>query len=158
MANQIIGTYEFVYQAKIEPEKDAQGNIISYNPASRYKKKDGCELNPYGHLSFCRFNLDKLPKTSGVYALYTNGQLVYIGRAKNFADRWSRVNYGNISPKNCYVGGQNTNCKINNYIFETIKNGKTVELYFYETENYKAVEKELLLAYAQNLPLNKQKN
>ena len=158
MLKKVIDTYEFVYQTTIDLDRDENGVIISYNPANGYKKKDTCKLNPYGHLQFCKLNLVDLPTTSGVYAIYNDGELVYIGRAKNFAERWSRANYGNISPKNCYVGGQSTNCKMNNYIFEAIKAGCKIELYFYATTKYKEIEKDLLGKYAENLSLNKQKN
>ena len=67
------------------------------------------------------------------------------------------MNYGSISPKNCYVGGQSTNCKVNNYIYGAAKSGKKLELYIYVTQNYIQVEKQLLSAYANHLKLNNQK-
>lgn len=150
--------YEFKYQCDIKAEVSENGDIITYNPADKYKKKETTNLNEYGKLDFCYLLKMALCKDSGVYAIYENDKLIYIGRAKNFCSRWGKVNYGAISPKNCYVGGQSTNCKINGYICEKLKEGKKLELYFYKTEDYKVVEKNLLDKYASCLSLNKQKH
>jgi len=53
------------------------------------------------------------------------------------------MGYGNISPKNCYKGGQETNCRLNNLIFQSATAGAGIALWFHETANYKAVEREL---------------
>lgn len=102
--------------------------------------------------------MNNLPTGSGIYALFEDDVCVYIGRAKNLSARWGRRNYGTISPKNCYVGGQSTNCKVNNYIYKATKEGKKLELYIHETQNYIQVEKQLLSEYAQSLNLNTQKS
>ena len=104
--------YVFDYIDEIKPERDIDGNIITYNPKERYAKKSAVNLNKYGNLDFCRFTVNNLPAKSGVYALYEDDILIYIGRAKNLSIRWGKMNYGSISPKNCYVGGQSTNCKV----------------------------------------------
>ena len=39
-------------------------------------------------------------------------QVAYVGECKNLRRRFE-MGYGNISPRNCYVGGQPTNCRIN---------------------------------------------
>ena len=152
-----ISFYFFIYIDEIKPERDVDGNIITYNPKDRYAKKGAVNLNKYGNLDFCRFILNNLPAKSGVYALYEDEILVYIGRAKNLSIRWGKMNYGSISPKNCYVGGQSTNCKVNNYIYEATKSGKKLKLYIYETQNYIQVEKHLLSEHANHLKLNTQK-
>ena len=54
------------------------------------------------------------------------------------------MGYGNISPRNCYTGGQSTNCKMNKAVMEYYEKGTPVDLYFYETDQYKQVELELL--------------
>lgn len=149
--------YVFDYIDEIKPERYVNGNIITYNPKERYAKKSVVNLNKYGNLDFCRFTVNNLPAKSGVYALYEDDILIYIGRAKNLSIRWGKMNYGSISPKNCYVGGQSTNCKVNNYIYGAAKSGKKLELYIYVTQNYIQVEKQLLSAYANHLKLNNQK-
>ncbi len=149
--------FDFDYVDEIMPKKGLDGNIITYNPKDRYNKKSTTNLNKYGNLNFCCFSVNNLPAKSGVYALYEDDNLVYIGRAKNLYVRWGKTNYGSISPKNCYVGGQSTNCKVNNYIYEAAKAGKKLELYIYVTQDYIQVEKQLLAAYAKNLKLNTKK-
>lgn len=44
-----------------------------------------------------------------------NEQIKYIGRVKGNFNFYQRINtgYANISPKNCYIDGQATNCHIN---------------------------------------------
>ena len=58
--------------------------------------------------------------------------------------------YGTISPRNCFKGGQETNCRINNLILLTSKSGIELALWFYEIEGGKqervAVERELVQA------------
>jgi len=54
------------------------------------------------------------------------------------------MGYGTISPRNCFEGGQKTNCKMNKVVLEIYKNGQKIDIYFYETKDYKAIEKELL--------------
>ena len=54
------------------------------------------------------------------------------------------MGYGRIAPRNCYVGGQSTNCKMNKVVLSLYEQGKTVDLYFYKTTDYKHVELELL--------------
>ena len=150
--------YMFEYQCDIKAEVNENGDIITYNPADKYKKKASTNLNDYGNSEFCYLSKMNLCKDSGVYAVYEDDKLIYIGRAKNLCSRWSRVNYGAISPKNCYLGGQSTNCKINSYICERLKEGKKLELYFYKAEEYINVESVLLDKYSNGLSLNKQKS
>jgi hypothetical protein len=73
-------------------------------------------------------------------------ELVYIGQCSDFANRIN-LGYGNISPKNCYEGGQSTNCKINKMVLNAVKANKVVELYFYGTTDFDAVERELICSY-----------
>jgi hypothetical protein len=59
----------------------------------------------------------------------------YIGRTVDFAGRMGPVNYGSISPKNCYRSGQSTNCKINSHVLLAVKDGQTVALYILPTND-----------------------
>ena len=69
--------------------------------------------------------------------------IIYIGETENLSQRFN-IGYGNISPRNCYVGGQSTNCKMNKIVLELYEQGKIIDLYFYETKDYKSVELDLL--------------
>ena len=93
---------------------------------------------------FCKFKLQKAKDVCGVYAWVINNEVVYIGEAMNVKKRFN-TGYGIISPRNCYKGGQKTNCKMNNVVYETYAVGNQIDIYLFETKNYKAVEKELLL-------------
>jgi hypothetical protein len=70
----------------------------------------------------------KLPLGSGVYAFLVDGVPVYVGRTADFSNRLSAVNYGLISPKNCYVTGQSTNGKINSRVLLSAKAGREISL------------------------------
>lgn len=66
-----------------------------------------------------------------------------MGECLDLSSRFN-MGYGQISPRNCFVGGQSTNCKINRHVLESIESGKRVELWFFPTQNREAVESELI--------------
>lgn len=97
-------------------------------------------LNPYGDLKYCKFKIDdrKLANSKGIYCYKVNNEIVYIGRClDNFANRINK-GYANISPKNCYLDGQSTNCRINNLINDNMDN---VKLYILKMEDDKLIKK-----------------
>ncbi len=67
-----------------------------------------------------------LPASEGVYAVFAGQDLAYIGGAVNLAKRW--YDYGQISPKKCYVGGQETNCRVNKLILQTARRSSRMTL------------------------------
>jgi hypothetical protein len=75
-------------------------------------------LNKYGDEQYCKFKiLDKsVLNKKGVYSYVLNGTIMYIGRCKDSFYQRINIGYGNISPKNCYLNGQSTNCHINSII------------------------------------------
>lgn len=79
----------------------------------------------------------------GVYLWIVDSQIINIGETNNLKRRFN-MGYGIISPRNCYIGGQSTNCKINKVVLDFYKQGKIISLYFYRTELHKQVELELL--------------
>lgn len=87
-------------------------------------------LNIYGDESFCRFRMadSTIVKRKGLYIYKNNDCVKYIGRVKGEYDFNKRINWGyaTISPKNCYLDGQATNCHINS-IINSLKGD--VELY-----------------------------
>lgn len=137
-----VNGYIFHFVDDIRPERDQRGKIIEYKPQNDYEKRDFVPLNKHGHGSFCKFSI-KAEEISGVYLWVENDEIIYIGEAVNFKQRFN-TGYGNISPKNCYEGGQPTNCKMNKVALEESKKGNTISIYFYATPNHKAVEKILL--------------
>lgn len=129
----------------IEPERDAAGAVIELMPQSRYAKADSSPLNPNGAGPFCRFSVAQGVRAPGVYVLTLDGVPVYAGKCENLAKRWGGTGYGAISPKNCFVGGQSTNCKINNRILRHAKAGTSLELWFHRTAETGAAERALIL-------------
>ena len=137
-----IGKYEFNYIETLELLNNKEGKLY-YKPQSRYKKAKESSLHEFGNGEFCKFKLNNAKNISGVYAWIINDEVIYIGEAVNFKKRFNMC-YGIISPRNCFVGGQKTNCKMNKVVLDTYKNGQNIDIYFYETKDYKAIEKELL--------------
>jgi len=134
----------FVKVDKIELERDSEGNIIEYFPQSRYKNIKNLKLHKYGEGPFCKFQIsNSWMWKSGVYIFLVDNDPKYVGECINLASRIN-MGYGNISPRNCYEGGQRTNCKINHLVLKAIKNKSTVTLLFHETESGSQVEKYLL--------------
>jgi hypothetical protein len=92
--------------------------------------------------------------TLGVYAFTVLGNVQNIGRCENLSSRFNGGGgYGNISPRNCFSGGQHTNCHVNNEIYKAAVRGERISLWFFQTEDFKAVEADLLSSVA--LPWNK---
>jgi hypothetical protein len=128
----------------INPERDASGSVRESMPQSRYAKADTTPLNPNGAGPFCRFSVAQGTHAPGVYVLTLDGAPVYAGKCENLARRWGGMGYGAISPKNCFVGGQSTNCKINNRILRHAQAGASLELWFYRTADTSPAERALI--------------
>ena len=73
-------------------------------------------LNGFGDKRYCEFNLNSiLSNSKGLYCYIVDERIQYIGRSKKtFGERIKE--YGKITPYNCLIDGQNTNCKINSII------------------------------------------
>ena len=75
-------------------------------------------LNSYGDETYSRFYIRDAEwlHRKGLYC-YTLGQIImYIGKSRDSFGKRINQGYGNISPKNCYLDGQATNCHINSLI------------------------------------------
>ena len=134
--------YEFEFLQIIEPERGKNGEIKRDYPQNRYIYKKNLPLSPYGAGPFCHFSITA-GSVGGVYLWVVDDRIVYIGEAVNLRKRFNS-GYGNISPRNCYAGGQNTNCRMNRIVLELCEQGKEIRLYFFQTQKHKAVELELL--------------
>src|SRR4051812_34325519 len=113
-----VGDYDFEYVCDIEPSRGTDGSVLPFMPQDRYLNARGLPLSKHGSGPFCRFKIPSRFQTSGVYTLTVKGDLRYIGECANRSARFNN-GYGNISPKNCFKGGQETNCRVNNLIFTT---------------------------------------
>ncbi len=113
----------------------------------RDERKHKYTLHNYGTQLFCKFKILEKINKAGIYVFVFDDIVKYVGECENF---YNRINsgYGNISPRNCYIGGQITNCKINGIINSSKNQGVDVSLYFYETDldscNRKRLESKLI--------------
>ena len=138
----IVCGYEFHFVQKLIPECIADGNVVKYYPQNKYDNKRGLPLSYHGKGAFCRFSINA-GNWPGVYLWVVDGQIIYIGETAGLKQRFN-MGYGNISPRNCYIGGQSTNCKMNKVVLDYHDLGKLISLYFYTTSDYKWVELDLL--------------
>ena len=127
----------------IRLEKDADGIIKEFLPQSRYDNTKGLQLHKNGRGPFCRFRISNDLNEAGVYIFRIDGIIKYAGECLDLSKRIN-MGYGNISPRNCFEGGQSTNCRINNFVLQESKKGKRINLYFHPTDNRKKVEADLL--------------
>lgn len=142
-----LGTITFKYVTFILAERDSKGRTRRLMPQARYENRDNLPLNRYGNGPFCKFSIPNSYSQSGVYVLTVNDAPKYVGECTNLSQRFN-MGYGNISPRNCYAGGQETNCRINNLLYRSMQLGHTVVLWFYPTSEYKAVESTLRATYS----------
>lgn len=73
-------------------------------------------LNKYGGKKFCRYRINEFLKDNGIYCYVLNDKIMYLGRClKTFNERLN-LDYGKITPYNCLINGQATNCHINSLV------------------------------------------
>jgi hypothetical protein len=142
-----LAEYTFTFVETLTPERTASGAILELSPQGQYKKAGTSPLHKYGHGTFCKFRISVPEGLVGVYAMIVGGVVSYIGECTDLRSRFN-YGYGNISPKNCYVGGQETNCRVNQHILNVMKDGGRVDLYFHPTTKRKAVEAQLIARYS----------
>ena len=97
-------------------------------------------LNNFGDKTYSKFWIDdkNILDKKGLYLFCVNNDIMYIGKCvDNFKNRID-IGYGNISPRNCFLGGQSTNCRIN-YFITLVKNN--IELYILTMENIEEINK-----------------
>lgn len=135
--------YPFNHVGSINPDRDAAGKVARLLPHLQYSHAATAILHRYGAGPFCRFRVPSHLTHEGVYLITLGLQVLYAGKCDNLAVRFN-MGYGQISPRNCYQGGQNTNCKVNNLILTDIEQGKRLDLWFYATSNPLSVERRLI--------------
>ena len=121
-----------------------KGIIETYAPQKKYAKRDRMSLHTYGRGCFCRFDIDKKwVGYEGVYAISIDGKVAYVGQCINLYQRF-HDGYGKIHPRNCYNGGQPTNCRINANILSHAGRQSSMLLYFFETDDRNRIERMLI--------------
>ncbi len=131
--------YDFERVGPILPECDEYGKVIGELPQHRFRNERNLPLSKYGQGPFCRFQVAKGWRQSGVFVLANGDNPLYVGECQNLEDRWGTKGFGGISPRNCYKGGQDTNCRINNLIYEKTRTGENFDLWFHSIEGDKHV-------------------
>lgn len=114
--SKFVGLCQKKYFAYMEMKLGEFLGILKEQGDSFYKKF----LNAYGDSTYCKFGMvdQQFSKRKGIYVFKSNGQIKYIGRVKGEYNFYQRINmgYAIISPKNCYIDGQSTNCHVNSII------------------------------------------
>ncbi|SRR6266513_2281901 len=90
-------------------------------------------LNKYGDDEYSIFRIEnkEVLGRRGIYAYTVTDDLKYIGRCQDSMRKRVNQGYGKIHPKNCYIDGQATNCRLN----ALITTGKeAVRLWFCELD------------------------
>lgn len=134
-----IGEFDFGHVCDITPRRTADGSVEAFMPQARYVNIRRLALNNYGSGPFCKFAIPSSYPVSGVYVISVDDEPLYVGETANLSARFN-AGYGNISPKNCFVGGQQTNCRVNSLIFSSTQAGMAVALWFFPTDDYKITE------------------
>jgi hypothetical protein len=77
-------------------------------------------LNPDGDADFVTFSITdrQVLESSGLYLFLLQDEVVYVGRCLDCFGKRINQGYGKIHPKNCYIDGQRTNCRLNSLIAE----------------------------------------
>lgn len=91
-------------------------------------------LNNHGDLTYRDFSIEApgLIAKKGLYVFLLDGQVRYIGKTtSSFQQRFNR-NYGRVQPRNCFLDGQSTNCRLNHLVAEA---GNSVAIYLYPLSN-----------------------
>lgn len=130
IAKKHFGKWEFELLGPIDPECGPDGAILALMPQSRLKNASASELHAYGAGPFCRFKVGRKKTEAGLYVLTMNGLPIYAGECAHVGKRWGPNGYGGISPRNCFRGGQQTNCRINNAIMVEALKGASFALWF----------------------------
>jgi len=146
-----IEGYEFKRVCDIDPVRDGDGSVLSFLPQERYDNASALTLNKFGRGPFCKFGIAGDLDVAGVYAITVDGQLRYVGETESLSRRFN-MGYGNISPRNCFRGGQETNCRLNNLIYFVANERRDITLWFLATSDYKAIETRLR---SRRLPWNR---
>jgi len=135
--------YGFARVCLIQPECDQDGQPRQYLPQGEYSNARGLPLHRYGAGPFCRFRIPADLHVGGVYLLALNDSVCYVGECENLSLRFN-IGYGQISPRNRYEGGQQTNCRLNHLILEALRGRHRIELWFHEASDRQAVERRLI--------------
>ena len=130
----IIAERDFSLVGLVEPERHSNGSIRAYEPQARFKHAATRKRHAYGNGSFCKFSFEDAPEDSGVFLVVRHNEVLYVGGADNLKTRLNQQ-LGHIAPSDRYVGGQPTNCRINQKMLELLQADDRVEIRFHRWED-----------------------
>ena len=106
-------------------------------------------LNKYGDSVYCEFYItdERVLNKKGLYIFLVGNKLMYIGRCKDSYKKRINQGYGRITPKNCYIDGQVTNCRINSLVGELKENVQLLVCIMANNERVEKTEKHLIEKY-----------
>lgn len=138
----------FDFAGAIDADREASGELRLVRPHQRFANPRVLRLNAYGLGPFVRLAVLPLPDRPGVYAVCEEpGDVLYVGRARDsLRRRWGRQGYSVIDPRNCFVGGQSTNCRVNSLIAERLGKSDVLHLWYHKIEDPVALEQELVVS------------
>ncbi len=139
-----IAGHPFQSVGPIEPERTPEGRVLRFMPQSRYRNLRGLPLNKHGDGPFCRFSIARSVRSSGVYIVTLESKPAYAGKCADLSRRFGSQGYGAIQPKNCFTGGQSTNCKVNHLILEHAEQRLPLELWFHAIDETGALERHVI--------------
>lgn len=142
MATTVFGGLQFTWVGNIEPVRDATGRVLTFMPQAQFNNIDNYGLHQYGRGPFCKFTVST-SLGQGVYVFAYGDKARYIGECVDLASRLNN-GYGNISPRNCFDGGQPTNCRVNSLVLMSVQQGERLTLWFHPTTERKEVEARLI--------------
>jgi hypothetical protein len=137
------GGVTFTRIARLDPKRGPGGSPMEFMPQARYAKAATSVLNTHGAGPFCKFGIPWSQGEAGVYIITLDEQAVYVGECRHLAQRFN-MGYGTIQPKNCYVGGQSTNCKVNSKVLNAARAGEAPVLWFHHSDDRLRVEAQLV--------------
>ena len=130
-------SYNFIFVAKIMPQKNEDGTI------RETVFQSDCEKNKYGDGPFCSFNVSFDDISEGVYIFCLDNEIQYIGESKDL-NRQFNDGFGKIKEINTTKKGRSTNCKLNHVILEEARKRKFFDIFVFETKKHKGIRKEIL--------------
>lgn len=132
--------YEFKHIQDLIPECENNHLKVYEHNDSKYSEY---QKNKFGERDYCSFKINYPKNISGVYLWVVDEKIIYIGETDDLTNRFN-AGYGKITPYNCNINGQTTNCKMNGVVLDLFRQNKIISLYFLKTTEYKEVEKILL--------------
>jgi hypothetical protein len=129
-ASRTFADRDFEHLGIIALDRDYDGEIRTFLPQSNYHDARVTPLHAYGAGPFCRFRIARKRRDTGLYVLTLDDVPVYAGECVDVGRRWGPNGYGGISPRNCFRGGQPTNCRVNAAILVEALQRRRIDLWF----------------------------